>query len=100
MRDEFLNRELFTSLAEAQLLATEYRQYYNHRRPHSALEYITPADFAAQSPSGSVPAAPQPALRLRDTVRYTTETLISTGTQFGVRSGAPINMHLGIFSFQ
>ena len=80
MRDEFLNRELFTSLAEAQLLAEEYRQEYNHRRPHSALNYRTPADFAAQAPSGSVPAASQPALHLREPVRYTTETLISTGT--------------------
>jgi len=80
MRDEFLNRELFTSLAEAQLLATEYRQEYNHRRPHSALNYRTPADFAAQASSGSVPAAPQPALRLRKPMRYTTESLISTGT--------------------
>jgi len=47
LRDELLNRELFTSLAEAKLLATEYRTQYNHRRPHSALGYQTPAEFAA-----------------------------------------------------
>lgn len=80
MRDEFLNRELFTSLAEAQLLAAEYRQEYNHRRPHSALHYRTPADFAAQAPSGSVRPASPSELRLREPARYTTETLISSGT--------------------
>jgi len=40
----------------------------------------TPADFAAQAPSGSAQSAPQPALRLREPVRYTQATLISTGT--------------------
>jgi transposase InsO family protein len=46
-RDELLNRELFTSLAEAKVLMEDYRLEYNHRRPHSALGYRTPAEFAA-----------------------------------------------------
>jgi putative transposase len=74
LRDELLNRELFTSLAEAKLLASEYRAQYNHRRPHSALGYQTPAEFAAvQLASGSA------TLRLRQAVRQP-DTLISTGT--------------------
>jgi len=46
-RDELLNRELFGSVGEARWLAEEYRLEYNHRRPHSSLDYLTPAAFAA-----------------------------------------------------
>lgn len=75
LRDEFLNRELFTSLAEAKLLAARYREEYNHRRPHSALSYQTPAEFAAvQLPSGSA------SLRLREAERQLQPTLIPPGT--------------------
>ncbi|MCA1731742.1 MAG: transposase, partial [Actinobacteria bacterium] len=35
--DELLKREVFTSLLEAKVLVEEYRQRYNHERPHSAL---------------------------------------------------------------
>jgi len=48
-RDELLNREVFTSLLEARVLLEAYREEYNHRRPHSALGYRTPAAFAASS---------------------------------------------------
>jgi len=46
LRDEFLNRESFASVLEAKVLGKEYRQNYNHQRPHSALDYQTPAAFA------------------------------------------------------
>lgn len=45
-RDELLSRELFGSLAEAQVLAEKYRLEYTHLRPHSSLGYLTPAQFA------------------------------------------------------
>jgi hypothetical protein len=32
---------------EAKILLEEYRQHYNHERPHSALGYRTPAEFGA-----------------------------------------------------
>jgi transposase InsO family protein len=50
LRDELLNAELFTGLAEARLLAADWQQAYNHDRPHSALGYQTPAEFAATCP--------------------------------------------------
>lgn len=46
-RDELLDRELFTSLTEAKVLVADYVSGYNHERPHSALNYETPAAFAA-----------------------------------------------------
>jgi putative transposase len=47
LRDELLNREVFASLKEAQVLAGDYREHYNNGRPHGALGYLTPAEFAA-----------------------------------------------------
>jgi transposase InsO family protein len=47
LRDELLNRELFLSLEEARWVIDHWRNDYNHHRPHSALEYQTPAAFAA-----------------------------------------------------
>ena len=47
LRDELLNREMFATLKEAQVLAGDYRDHYNHRRPHGALGYLTPAEFVA-----------------------------------------------------
>lgn len=47
LRDELLNAEMFTSLAEAQMLAKEWQQAYNQERPHSSLGYQTPAEFAS-----------------------------------------------------
>ena len=42
-----LKREVFTNLLEARVLVEDYRSYYNHHRPHSALGYQTPAQFVA-----------------------------------------------------
>lgn len=45
-RDEFLDRELFTSVREAAVLAEQFRVEYNLERPHMSLGYRTPAEFA------------------------------------------------------
>jgi putative transposase len=47
--DELLKREEFASLLEAKVLVEEYRRHYNYRRPHSALGYRTPKEFAVES---------------------------------------------------
>jgi transposase InsO family protein len=47
VRDELLNREVFANLKEAKVLAEDYREHYNHHRPHGALGYLTPTEFAA-----------------------------------------------------
>ena len=47
-RDECLNDHWFTTLAEARILISAWRQDYNQCRPHSALDYLTPAEFAAK----------------------------------------------------
>ena len=46
-RDELLDREVFTSLTEAQVLVEDYRCEYNTERPHSSLGYQTPAAFVS-----------------------------------------------------
>ena len=43
LRDELLNREWFRSRTEARVLIERWRQFYNERRPHSALRYQPPA---------------------------------------------------------
>lgn len=57
MRDELLDREVFANLTEAQVLAADYREQYNHHRPHGALGYVTPLEFAQlEKLSGQKPA--------------------------------------------
>ena len=46
LRDELLAVEAFSSLLEAQVLVEDWRIEYNTVRPHSALGYLTPTDYA------------------------------------------------------
>jgi putative transposase len=46
VRDELLAVEQFSCLAEAKVLIEDWRQDYNHHRPHSALKMMAPARFA------------------------------------------------------
>jgi putative transposase len=60
LRDELLNREIFYSVKEAKVLAESWRLEYNHHRPHSSLNYRTPAAFAATCiASASAPPSPR-----------------------------------------
>lgn len=47
LRDELLNRELFLSIDELRYVADRWRMDYNHYGPHSSLNYMAPAAFAA-----------------------------------------------------
>lgn len=48
LRDECLNENWFESLAEARRVIEAWRVDYNQARPHSALGYRTPEEFAAE----------------------------------------------------
>ena len=43
MRDELLDREVFTTLEEAKVLIGQWKTEYNHVRPHSSKGYLPPA---------------------------------------------------------
>jgi transposase InsO family protein len=56
VRDELLNVEEFGSLTEAQVLVQAWRTEYNNYRPHSALDGLTPAEYAGQWTTQQQPA--------------------------------------------
>jgi transposase InsO family protein len=45
LRDEFLSREVFASVNEAQVRLTTHQRWYNEERPHSSLNYLSPLAF-------------------------------------------------------
>jgi len=49
LRDELLNREIFTTLEEARVLIGWWQREYNEFRPHSAKAYQPPAPVAIQT---------------------------------------------------
>jgi transposase InsO family protein len=75
LRDDILNREVFYSVREAKVLVEDWRLEYNHHRPHSSLNYMTPAAFAATCiPSASAKPRPQ---------EYTTENVDNSPIKVG-----------------
>jgi len=48
LRDECLSREWFSSVKEAQVVIEDWRKFYNERRPHSSLGYLTPREFKSR----------------------------------------------------
>jgi len=76
LRDDVLNCELFSSVKEAKVIVENWRLEYNNHRPHSSLDYMTPAAFAAsRNPPGSA------TLRLPDCrIKNVDNSLIKGGT--------------------
>ena len=64
LRDECLNEHWFSTLHEARGILEAWRRDYNTVRPHSALNYLTPAEFIAAQGAGEarlgVTAKPTP----------------------------------------
>lgn len=46
MRDELLDETMFRNLAHARIVITAWAADYTTKRPHSALDWQTPADYA------------------------------------------------------
>ncbi len=64
LRDEFLEMNYFTTVAEARQLAMNWKEHYNTKRPHGSLGYLTPAEYARRcgaSGSASLRSAPHTA---------------------------------------
>lgn len=51
LRDECLNEEVFWSARHAQAVVEWWRRAYNEERPHSSLDYRTPAEAAGRARS-------------------------------------------------
>lgn len=47
LRDECLNMETFTNIDQARAIIKLYGRHYNTARPHSSLDYKTPAEFGS-----------------------------------------------------
>jgi len=83
-RDELLNRELFTGLEDARWVVDRWRLDYNHHRPHSSLNYQTPAEFAdrwlpfAPQVASATPQLPAPLRQASGSPEP--DSLISTGS--------------------
>lgn len=57
LRQECLNENWFMSLEDAVAKISAWRTYYNESRPHSALDWATPAEFARrckESPASTI----------------------------------------------
>ncbi len=48
-RQECLNQHWFRSLEEAREIIDAWRYHYNHERPHSTLNYLTPVAFSCRA---------------------------------------------------
>lgn len=54
-----LNAHWFWSLEDARRKIEVWREYYNEARPHSALQWMTPAEFARQCTDRAGSARPE-----------------------------------------
>jgi putative transposase len=112
LRDEKLNETLFTTLHQVRVELSQWRNDYNHHRPHSRLGWLTPSEFArtatpaqamaigAAYSEGSAPMAiAQPAQQGISTVRANSKLDRSSGqgqsgcNQTRCKSGDQLKLH-------
>lgn len=60
LRKECVDRYLFYTLKETRSIVEDWRQEYNHYRPHSSLGYLPPSAFAAQQPQTTLQDREEP----------------------------------------
>lgn len=75
MRDELLNETMFRNLAHACVVIAARAADYNPERPHSALDYQTPADHARTQTT----AIARPAARDESSARRAIAHLVPIG---------------------
>jgi transposase InsO family protein len=59
-RKECVDRYLFYTLEDTRRIVEDWRQEYNHYRPHSALGYLPPSAFAARHSQTPLPDQEEP----------------------------------------
>ena len=79
LRDELLDREVFYTLLEVQVLTEQYRQTYNRIRPYSSLGYRLPAPTRNYLACGCCPSA----------ARTNIESGTTTGGQVSLPAPSP-----------
>jgi putative transposase len=82
-RDECLNMYVFEDGRHAQMVVESWRKEYNEERPHSSLNYMTPAEFAAHCRNSGRPTAflrSGNACPLRPETEINANTLTPVGT--------------------
>ena len=93
-RDECLNAEVFSNLAEAKVVTEGWRVDYNERRPHSSLGYLTPAEFRnGTAEVGALPPHPRslPHSAQQDAGNRTTRSTATATTRTAPKEKAERN---------
>lgn len=80
-RDECLNENWFSDLADAREKIARWKQDYNEERPHSSLQYRTPVEFAAQSAVSFYTAGVGQGVSNADPLPHTPIPATETGTR-------------------
>ncbi len=62
-REEFLNQTELLSVEDARTKSSAWQHDFNHERPHSSLDYLTPAEFSRRRCAASATVAALPPLQ-------------------------------------
>jgi len=78
MRDELLNETMFRNLAHARVVIAAWAADYNTERPHSALDYQTPADYARSLTTAIARPAARDESSARRAIAHPAPTTVNT----------------------